>query len=157
MGSHRRGLPADVFLSRRLMGQIVEKAHLCTTIERLGVVVAGWEYMGSHGQDLFTFVTEAMLGFKELFFEEMETEKSSAISAAGTTKPVASVLLRVAGPSQPLGNMASRSNISPTQLPLVPPPPKPRPINRKRQRENIENENGADEAALFVIQRKKKK
>lgn len=63
------GRPADVFLPRRIITQIVEKAHICSDHDRFDLVVGDWSYLASHGEELFKYLTEIMQGFKQVVAE----------------------------------------------------------------------------------------
>ena len=63
----RRGLPCDHFLPRYIMLRVVEKAHICSTLERLRVMMEGWSYIDSHGDELLKYITKIMLGFNAVF------------------------------------------------------------------------------------------
>ncbi|TFK39191.1 P-loop containing nucleoside triphosphate hydrolase protein [Crucibulum laeve] len=63
----RIGLPSDVFMPRHIMLHVVEKAHLCTTLERLRVVADGWDHIADYEDELLQYLKTIMDGFTEVF------------------------------------------------------------------------------------------
>lgn len=60
-------LSCDTFLPEFLLKRIVEKAHLCSSLERLKIVAAGWPYIDSYSDELLRYMRTALEGFNEIF------------------------------------------------------------------------------------------
>ncbi|KAG6904871.1 hypothetical protein DXG01_006554 [Tephrocybe rancida] len=71
----RIGDPPNIFMPQHILLRIADRAHICSTLERLGVICDGWEYFESHGAILLRYLEEIMVGFNEMF-EEDEVGKS---------------------------------------------------------------------------------
>ncbi|KAH9945567.1 P-loop containing nucleoside triphosphate hydrolase protein [Amylocystis lapponica] len=62
----RRHLPSEFFLPAHLISRLTEKAHICSSLERLRLVLPDWKYLHCHAEELFVFMTEVLCGFQEI-------------------------------------------------------------------------------------------
>ncbi|KAI0687974.1 P-loop containing nucleoside triphosphate hydrolase protein [Cytidiella melzeri] len=63
------------FLSTTSLIRIAEKAHVCTTVQRLEQVIGvlGWKYLDQCGEDLVAFLAKVMEGFDAIFDARIAT------------------------------------------------------------------------------------
>ncbi|KAL0574505.1 hypothetical protein V5O48_007455 [Marasmius crinis-equi] len=64
----QRGLPSHYFFPSALLQHLAERAHLCSTLPRLQVVLQKWDktYLEQYGQNLFDFLKMAMDGYEAI-------------------------------------------------------------------------------------------
>ncbi|KAF7351804.1 p-loop containing nucleoside triphosphate hydrolase protein [Mycena venus] len=67
--------PCEYFLPRHVLNAIVNKAHVCTSLENLKTIAVDWDYVNSHGQQLFDFLTEALTGFNQIFKDRVAADE----------------------------------------------------------------------------------
>ncbi|KAK7059355.1 P-loop containing nucleoside triphosphate hydrolase protein [Favolaschia claudopus] len=79
--------PCEYFLPRHILNSIVNKAHVCTSVERLKTVAADWDYADTHGQLLFDYLNEALTGFSQIFKERAAADGPSSESEAEEDTP----------------------------------------------------------------------
>ncbi|KAJ6544426.1 P-loop containing nucleoside triphosphate hydrolase protein [Mycena capillaripes] len=72
--------PCEYFLPRRVLNAIVQKAHVCTSLDNLKTIAVGWDYADSHGERLFEFLTAALTGFNQIFKDRLAAEEPSSDS-----------------------------------------------------------------------------
>jgi hypothetical protein len=72
--------PCEYFLPRHIMNAIVDKAHVCMSLDNLKTIAAGWEYADTHAQQLFDFLTEVLTGFNQIFKDRTAAEQPSSDS-----------------------------------------------------------------------------
>ncbi|GJF00722.1 DEAD/DEAH box helicase [Phanerochaete sordida] len=61
--------PSEVFLPQHRIDRLLAKAHICTCLERLRLVMAGWNYLESHGEKLLAFITPILEAFRKIIGE----------------------------------------------------------------------------------------
>ena len=143
----QKGIPSTVFLPQNILLRIVDRAHLCSDIDRLRVVCDGWNRFGDYGIELLQYLGKIMTGFNKLFNKrEAENSESDDVEMATlnleeTAATVASVTIT----SQSRVRLVLGSNLaaSSTTMCMVPikryaSPPRLMPV--KRSRSNKENE-----------------
>ncbi|KAJ7195397.1 P-loop containing nucleoside triphosphate hydrolase protein [Mycena rebaudengoi] len=59
----------EFFFPRYILMAIVEKAHVCTSLENLKIISDGWKYFPDHGEDFLLYLTTALEGFEAIFQE----------------------------------------------------------------------------------------
>ena len=61
--------PAEMFLPLDLIARLSEKLHMCTSLDRLALVLGPWEYFESHGRPLLAYLKpmqdEFDMGFQD--------------------------------------------------------------------------------------------
>ncbi|KAK7695974.1 hypothetical protein QCA50_000614 [Cerrena zonata] len=70
---HRLDMLASQFLPASILTRVVEKAHICTTLENLRAVM-GWLHFDVHGSSLFAFLKEVLEGFGDILKERVKEE-----------------------------------------------------------------------------------
>ncbi|KAJ7451710.1 P-loop containing nucleoside triphosphate hydrolase protein [Mycena galericulata] len=73
--------PCEFFLPRHVMNTLVDKAHVCTSLSNLKTIAIGWDYVDSHGEQLFKYLSQALVGFNEIIQERALGEDTSASEA----------------------------------------------------------------------------
>lgn len=66
-------MPVACFCPRYILERLVEKAHVCTTMERLGMVMDGWKHLATHGEPLFLWLTVILKEWKDIHGECRES------------------------------------------------------------------------------------
>lgn len=68
------GLPPDVFMPQHIISQVVDRAHVCSELERLHSVCNGWDldYLKQHGLELLQFLGKIMTVFSDIINERGE-------------------------------------------------------------------------------------
>ncbi|KAK7058204.1 P-loop containing nucleoside triphosphate hydrolase protein, partial [Favolaschia claudopus] len=69
--------PCEYFFPRHILNAVVNKAHICTSLERLQAVATGWDYANTHGEQLLRYLREVLTGFNQIFKERAGPESSS--------------------------------------------------------------------------------
>ncbi|KAK1225471.1 hypothetical protein PQX77_011584 [Marasmius sp. AFHP31] len=64
----------EMFFPDYILEHLVDRAHICSTIERFRHVLSGWEYLEKCGDQLFTFITQAMKDYLVTFWEGEESD-----------------------------------------------------------------------------------
>ncbi|KAK6995702.1 P-loop containing nucleoside triphosphate hydrolase protein, partial [Favolaschia claudopus] len=59
--------PCECFLPKYVMDAVVEKAHVCTSLENLRVLADGFDYLDEYGPQLLVYLTHILDGFKQIF------------------------------------------------------------------------------------------
>ncbi|EIM91497.1 uncharacterized protein STEHIDRAFT_153135 [Stereum hirsutum FP-91666 SS1] len=67
-------MPVACFCPRHVLEHLVEKAHVCTTMERLGTVMDGWKHFATHGEPLFLWLTVILKEWKDIHGECRESQ-----------------------------------------------------------------------------------
>ncbi|KAK6969564.1 p-loop containing nucleoside triphosphate hydrolase protein [Favolaschia claudopus] len=88
-----RDEPCEYFLPEHVLQAIVNKAHVCTSMDRLKTVAGGWEYADSHGGMLLNYLKEALLGFNQIFQDRKAAEGIPSDSENEDTAPTGAELL----------------------------------------------------------------
>ncbi|KAJ6485290.1 hypothetical protein DFH09DRAFT_1106253 [Mycena vulgaris] len=83
--------PCEYFLLRHVMNAIVEKAHVCTSLENLKVISVGWDYPDTHGEQLFKFLSAVLTGFNQIFQDRARGAEPSSDSDADDGSATASI------------------------------------------------------------------
>ena len=65
----QRGIPSTMFLPQHIILRIVERAHVCSDLDRLCVICKGWNRFTEYGAELLQYLGKIMMGFNELFEE----------------------------------------------------------------------------------------
>ncbi|KAJ7637933.1 P-loop containing nucleoside triphosphate hydrolase protein [Mycena polygramma] len=76
--------PSECFLPQYVMEAIVEKAHVCTSLENLGIIANGFDYMDKYGPELLHYLTNILDGFKQIFDDRLESESESETATYGS-------------------------------------------------------------------------
>ena len=109
------------FLPDTLLERIAQKAHICTTVERLRRVIgsSGWPYLDKHGEDLVEYLAIATTAFDEIFKLRKQT---AAASAATSPSEDADVIMEdvveSSGSAGEETSIAEVTNVAPTRLRL---------------------------------------
>ena len=84
----RRDMLASQFLPTSTLTRIAEKAHLCTRLDHLQIVMNHWSGFEDHGEALFAFITTALEGFGQIVKEREDTKEcGSSNGSIGETQP----------------------------------------------------------------------
>lgn len=85
-GLSRDGL-AIQFLPTATLNRIAEKAHICTSLERLEQVLEGymWSYQDQYGQKLVDFLAQVMDGFDDIFQARKQVESDGESAEPGVS------------------------------------------------------------------------
>ncbi|KAJ7183812.1 P-loop containing nucleoside triphosphate hydrolase protein [Mycena filopes] len=59
--------PCECFLPHYVMLAIVEKAHVCTSLENLKILSDGFDYFDDYGPKLLEYLTAILKGFNQIF------------------------------------------------------------------------------------------
>ncbi|KIM45746.1 hypothetical protein M413DRAFT_24878 [Hebeloma cylindrosporum] len=70
--SSQRGLPTDFFMPQHILTQVVDRAHICSSLERLRLVCDGWEFLPQYEIELLQFLGKILTGFNLVFKERAE-------------------------------------------------------------------------------------
>ncbi|KAK7027150.1 P-loop containing nucleoside triphosphate hydrolase protein [Favolaschia claudopus] len=78
--------PSECFLPECVLNAIVEKAHICTSLENLRVISEGFKFMDKYGSQLLKYLTEILDGFKQILAdrEEVGGVKSALVDRLST-------------------------------------------------------------------------
>lgn len=71
----RRDRLASQFLPTSTLSRIVDKAHLCTSLDHLQAVMQHWSGFDDHGEALFAFLTTVLEGFNQILKEREDTKE----------------------------------------------------------------------------------
>ncbi|KAJ7622792.1 hypothetical protein DFH06DRAFT_1143124 [Mycena polygramma] len=77
--------PCEYFLPRQVMNAIVNKAHVCISLDNLKTIATNWDYADSHGEQLFEYLTTALTGFNQIFEDHVIDEALSSDSEGDET------------------------------------------------------------------------
>lgn len=81
-GSRRDGFSA-LILPEHLLQRIVDRAHACSSLDRLWGIMHDWDYLEKFGDDLFNLITEVMPEFTQIMKDrQKDSSGSSDISDA---------------------------------------------------------------------------
>ncbi|KAJ6481318.1 P-loop containing nucleoside triphosphate hydrolase protein [Mycena vitilis] len=83
--------PCEYFLPRQVMNAIVNKAHVCTSLDKLKTIATNWDYADSHGEQLFEYLTAALTGFNQIFKDRVVDEAPSSDSEGDETSAAAGI------------------------------------------------------------------
>ncbi|KAJ7307865.1 P-loop containing nucleoside triphosphate hydrolase protein, partial [Mycena albidolilacea] len=61
--------PCECFLPEYVMEVIVDRAHVCTSLENLRIIADGFDYMDEYGPRLLEYLAKILGGFKQIFEE----------------------------------------------------------------------------------------
>ncbi|KAK7063962.1 P-loop containing nucleoside triphosphate hydrolase protein [Favolaschia claudopus] len=75
--------PSERFLPECVLNAIVEKAHICTSLENLRVISEGFTFMDKYGSQLLKYLTEILDGFKQIIADREGGGSSSDESDNG--------------------------------------------------------------------------
>ncbi|KAK7046096.1 hypothetical protein VNI00_007097 [Paramarasmius palmivorus] len=115
------------FLPPHVIQRIVEKAHVCTSLDRFKEVACGWRYLGQHGEDLFEFLSKALKEYMSEFWEQSppkDLQATANVKEIGmeTTQP--SIRLKLLPPRvQSSGESEAVDDGTEDSRPLVPSAP----------------------------------
>ncbi|KAJ7747488.1 hypothetical protein B0H16DRAFT_1725917 [Mycena metata] len=72
--------PCEYFLPRHIMNAIVDEVHVCSSLDNLKTLAAGWEYVDTHAEQPFNFLTEILTAFQQIFTDRRAAEQPSSDS-----------------------------------------------------------------------------
>ncbi|KAH6913288.1 P-loop containing nucleoside triphosphate hydrolase protein [Coprinopsis sp. MPI-PUGE-AT-0042] len=75
-----KNLPCGYFLLDHELKYLVDHVHICTTLDRLKLVMAGWRFLDHYGVDLLAYLTEILDGFTDIYYER--TSKDTPIASS---------------------------------------------------------------------------
>ncbi|KAJ7747543.1 hypothetical protein B0H16DRAFT_1850806, partial [Mycena metata] len=70
--------PCEYFLPRHIMNAIVDEVHVCSSLDNLKTLAAGWEYVDTHAEQPFNFLTEILTAFQQIFTDRRAAEQPSS-------------------------------------------------------------------------------
>ncbi|KAJ7320908.1 P-loop containing nucleoside triphosphate hydrolase protein [Mycena albidolilacea] len=77
--------PCECFLPHYVMQAVVERAHVCTSLENLKIISDGFDYFDDYGLKLFEYLTKILTGFSEIFGERNPAPVSASDSDSEPT------------------------------------------------------------------------
>ncbi|KAK7025402.1 hypothetical protein VNI00_016039 [Paramarasmius palmivorus] len=84
----RIGLSCTYFLPPYILEQVVERAHVCSTLERLREVMRDWEFWDECGEKLFGYLNQVMKEYMADFYEEKDKSDSGSNVRQSGSVPV---------------------------------------------------------------------
>ena len=63
---------------------IVERAHVCTSLENLRIIADGFDYMDEYGPQLLEYLTKIVDGFEQIFEERKDGSDPESESSEGS-------------------------------------------------------------------------
>jgi hypothetical protein len=77
--------PCECFLPHYVMQAVVERAHVCTSLENLKIISDGFDYFDDYGLKLLEYLTKILKGFNEIFDERNQAPVSASDSNSEPT------------------------------------------------------------------------
>ncbi|KAJ6463097.1 P-loop containing nucleoside triphosphate hydrolase protein [Mycena vulgaris] len=81
------GGTSALILPQRLLQRIVDRAHACTSLDRLWGVLHDWKYLALFGEDLFEILDNVLPGYAEIIRARAPRTEASTVSDSMDVDP----------------------------------------------------------------------